>query len=345
MALLSPPPNPTDESAWLNYFALSHEQIESEISQAHLKNEESYVGHGLSAEALYTSFADYYQMLTHPLIRPGDTFVDVGAGICKGSLIAKALDLKIDVLSLELVQERVEAATQALIKKDLSTSGLHVCDLLSESLPRAKHYFIYLPTGVLLSKLLLELRQYCQDSDFYVWCIESHGDLVPTLKHLAPWLELVSDQEKLHSIRHDQALYIFKSSKRQEYESEIFPKQNELCHLLKPQHDQAALIIRDRDLGSQSDYLWLADLKGLSMGVRPQFLQAHFPDREFAWDKIEHILPAPPEQFLAWFKARREEKYFAKLGYVRKIIISPDPIIEFSSAGRIPLIEASKWIS
>lgn len=342
MALLVPPDNPKDESAWLSYFELAHENIESGVSSSHLKNEESYVGHGLSAEALYTSFADYHQMLTHPLMAPGDTLIDVGAGICKGALLAKALKLPVEVISLELVSERVEAAREALLKKELNPAGLIECDLLSETLPKAKHYFLYLPTGILLSKILLELRDYARDSDFYVWCIESHGDLVPTLNQLAPWLELIDDRVELHSLRHDPHLYIFKSSRREIYESENFPKQNEICELLKAGCDLAGLVIRDRDLGATSDYLWLADLKGLSMGVRPQFLQAHYPDREFSWDQVESTLETPSDEFLYWVRARREERYFPKLGQVRKIILSPMPTIEFSIAGRVPLSEANK---
>lgn len=336
--------NYQNEAEALQYFGLLHEEIESAISSLHLGNEESYVGHGLTAEALYTSFADYHQMLTHPLIKSSDRFVDVGAGICKGSLLAQALNLPIEVVSLELVSERVEAAKAAANVRGFKTNSFIQSDLLRDKLPKAKHYFIYLPTGILLTKVLRELGEYAREFDFHVWCIESHGDLVPTLKNLAPWLELESDQDQLFSLRHDPSLYIFKSTQRREYARELFQFQNKLCHELSQNMSDAQIVVSDRDLGGAEDYQWLASIEGLSMGVRPGTLQAHYPDREFAWDKIENVLCRCEKKYAHWIKARAESTSFANLGEVRKIIISPTARIEFSSGARLNLEEAdSLW--
>ncbi len=335
--------NPADEQGCLAYFNLCHDEIESHISSDHLKNEESYVGHGLTAEALYTSFADYHQMLTHPLVKSDDIFIDVGAGLCKGSLLAGAIGLKTNVLSLELVAERVEAAKNSARSKGQTTEGYIVSDLLQESLPKGNHYFIYLPTGILLSKVIAELKELAKSEQFYVWCIESHGDLVATLLNLAPGLELYDQCELRSSIRHDQTLYIFKSSKKEQYEREKFPFQNQICQHQRVCDQMAQIVVEDRDLGSEHSYLWLADTKGLSMGVREAHLQAHYPDREFPYRQVREILPTPPEEFSFWVWARRSEKVFSNLGQVRKIIISPTKTIEFSVAGRIPLSEAQRW--
>lgn len=328
-----------NEVEWHRYFGLCHQRIESSISQTY-PSTDSYVGHGLTQEALYTQFSDYLKMFKHPLVKAGQTFVDVGAGLGKGTLLCQALELDLKVLSLEYVWERHRAGKDALKRLNLNSEDMMHVDLMIKPLPQAQHYFIYLPTGPLLSHIIEQLKVMAQTQDFHVWVIESHGDLIPTLKKFAPHLELLSEEIPLDSERHCNKLTIFKSSQRQAYEHEDFTFQNEI-HLKG--HGYA--LVEDCDLGSKEAYLWLASLKGISMGVRENHLQVFYPNREFHFNKIQKILDAPPTIFKIWCDIREEQKDFPHLGAVRKIITSPTALIEFSNGTRLPLKEAESLLS
>lgn len=326
------------EAEWLQHFGLFHEEIETKISGSYLQNE-SYVGHGLTADALYTSFADYYTLLTHPLVKAGDTIVDLGAGVGKGTLLARSLNLDLTVLSLEYVRERHEAGLQALKQLKLPHHEMICCDLMTTPVPAADHYFIYLPTGILLTKILAQLKQRAQNHSFLVWVIESHGDLIPTLQNFAPFLRLNPEQIKLDSHRHSPFLSVFTATTDKNYEREIFPFQNEI-------NNSAAshLLIEDCDVGSQAPYFWLANIEGISMGVRPEHLQVFYPNREFHWQQIREVLHKLPTDLTRWVTARQLQQNFSGLGEVRKIITAPRPMIEFSQGTRLPLEVAGQLL-
>lgn len=327
------------EAEWLQHFGLFHEEIETQITGSYHHNE-SYVGHGLTADALYTSFADYYTLLTHPLIRPGDTLVDLGAGVGKATLLARTLNLDLSVLSLEYVRERHLAGVQALERLQLPTHEMICCDLMTTPVPVADHYFIYLPTGVLLAKILAELRERAQTHSFFVWVIESHGDLIPTLMNFAPFLKLHSERIVLESHRHTPFLNIFQATTETTYQSENFPFQNEINS-----SPHAHLLIEDRDVGADTSYLWLASTKGISMGVRPEHLQVFYPNREFHWGQLRKVIHEAPLELTAWINARERQQKFSGLGEVRKIITAPSPTIEFSQGARLPLEVARQLLT
>ena len=168
------------EQKLLTLFGINHDKIEKQIKSL---EPDYYVG--LDQFAFATSFKDYFTILSD--LDRAQTLVDLGAGHCKGSLLANALDTR-RVLSLEVESVRVENAIKASKALGLESIDMKVFDLLSEVPPLEEAYYIYLPLGPLIFKVLEVLLKHNHKCCLYV--VESHGDVIDFYESLPEWFTL-----------------------------------------------------------------------------------------------------------------------------------------------------------
>ncbi|MDD0853523.1 hypothetical protein HBN50_10460 [Halobacteriovorax sp. GB3] len=314
-------------------------------TQKDLYNQESYISEQLNTLALNTSFFEWKTILDQ--IEPRETLCDLGSGYSKGTLLSNLLD-QWTVHSLELVERRVEVATKALKKATHDTSrirgSIKRSDLLKDSFPICDNYFLYLPCGELLEHLLDGLEKLSQTNNLQIIAIESHGDLINTLKRCS-WLEL-DRSIKMKMPRHDQMLYFFKPreiSSRLEEKRELDKKVkslidelnkkkkinltlelDEFCQLKKHSDSDTQLIIQD------DDHLWLCDLSSsvpCHLDARHVYLESTYPKRRFLLSKCTGLL-IPDGKLKKIVNERRLENQ------IRKIIIEPQKLIEYKNGQR-----------
>jgi hypothetical protein len=158
---------------WVNFerlMAIEHDRIEKFV--------EDKADHypSLNPAALYTPLEDFYQIMTHPLIK-GD-WCDMGCGVGAGVLFYAWLFPERKSLGVEFSHSRAQAGQEAQQKLGLKNAQILEADLLLTSLPKANNYFLYFPTGKALDRILTELEG---DQDSRIIAIESHGDLFSRL--------------------------------------------------------------------------------------------------------------------------------------------------------------------
>lgn len=184
---------------WSTRCGLDYKKIESQ--NLHLDDS---LYPALGPEALYTSFADYYQLFSH-LPEQVIHVCDLGAGVGRLAPVWKELRPSGEVSLVELVESRMKAARE--IGEKLCLSGIHYyqADLLQQEIPSADAYFIYLPVSKVLEKILDDLRKKARRT--YLICIESHGNLYERLS-VVDELQL-REKVKLFSQRHNSFGHIY----------------------------------------------------------------------------------------------------------------------------------------
>lgn len=144
---------------------------------------------GLEEQALSTPFKDYFTILND--LSAKDSLVDMGAGYCKGEVLALALESKVSVRSLEVSPERLEYAQKWATQLNLDFKSNETFDILSRELPLADAYFVYLPLGALILKPLERLlRAGEKGHSFCLYVVESHGDMFDFFEGLSHWFKL-----------------------------------------------------------------------------------------------------------------------------------------------------------
>ena len=186
------------------FLGLDHQLIERGVSSP---NPEVYCG--LEELALSTPFDDYYSILKD--IEANSTLVDLGAGHSKGSILSKALGQD-NVLSLEVEKSRVFEVKKIAQRLGVNAEGIEVFDLLSEDIPLAQNYFIYLPLGALIFKPIEFLLKENHCAYFYV--MESHGDVLDFFNACTNWFYLVKVLPSQTS-RHKTGIYKYRFNPRE----------------------------------------------------------------------------------------------------------------------------------
>lgn len=159
----------------------------------------------LTNEALSTSYFDYYKIFK--FLGGGKTLIDLGAGFCRGTLLAHLLNENLRCISLEIDHSRIQPA-----KSFLSTRSKDLIqgDIFGPSLPglqQADALFLYLPAGKLFYQILKHLLE--GKRSLIIIAIESHGQLIPHLD-LFPSLfkhKMVLAQTAVD--RHDRNIYVY----------------------------------------------------------------------------------------------------------------------------------------
>ena len=155
---------------------INPKQVENELTDG---TPETYIGKGLLPEALFTSYKDCYQILSSLQIRPGETLIDLGAGIGRMAITAALFFPHLKVRSIEIVRERLDQGIKVYKKLGLPIDGFINERFENVDLQIPQYIFLYLPTDSSLKKVMNALKKI--DAPLTIIAIESHGDLLPCL--------------------------------------------------------------------------------------------------------------------------------------------------------------------
>jgi len=100
---------------------------------------------GLPTDSLQTPYTEMRQMLDALMLPEGATLCDLGAGYGRMGFVVEACHPTLRFLGLELVGERVQEGSRALVRHGCSRARLVEQDLTDPrfELPRAQAYFVY----------------------------------------------------------------------------------------------------------------------------------------------------------------------------------------------------------
>ncbi|MDC0253728.1 hypothetical protein OAK75_02445 [Bacteriovoracales bacterium] len=333
-------------------------KVESELSGG---TPETYIGKGLLPEALFTSYKDCYQILSSLQTRPGETLIDLGAGIGRMAITAALFFPHLKVKSIEIVKERLDLGIKVYKKMGLPIDGFINERFEKVDLQTPHYIFLYLPTDSSLKKVMYTLKKI--EAPLTLIAIESHGDLLPSLTKNYPWLKKQKKTLKTFSKRWDESISFFKTipelktflqeekdlykkifenlEKNGRVEIKDIPIKWRHTFLLElSESKKYELVIEDQDIGMDKKYFWLASTYQLKNSLKNNY-QANFPEREFSIEQISSIIKTDPS-LNKWRELRFQDSSFYSFGKIRKIIISPKKSIEFSIKGRVLLDELNK---
>lgn len=161
----------------------------------------------IDQEALNTSYFDFFQILE--AIPKKSTIVDIGSSYSRLNLLNDYLELDHKVINIEVVEERLKAA------KDYCRPHHEflALDILNPKfkLPIADYYFLYIPTGKILEKVLTDLVEIAKNKTIHIIAIESHGNLIDLLWMNEAWLSEMPLKLKTSLPRHKSEIYFFES--------------------------------------------------------------------------------------------------------------------------------------
>ncbi len=305
-------------------FHFDHKNIENEVRErpGHYKD--------LHPEALYTSYEDLVSILKGPWVT--GTWIDLGAGVGLSSLMYACLYPDRKSIAIESDTARIDAGIK---KRD--TLGLLNCEFIHDDLetcmlPDGETYFLYFPTGMVLDRILCELRHL--EKFKRLIAIESHGDLLSRLEK-ENWLHPVGTIPLKAPRHHPEAVV---------YERVIAPAEygpHQISFLNK------LLCIEDKDYSQ-----WIGESRGLEWLSGDQY-QLVYPPRTIRWSQVQKIINEEDLDERSYFlvKLRRHsplviQTHDRKLdGSIRKIVVSPSFKVELSSGELIEWedIKSIKW--
>tara|TARA_R110000868_G_scaffold117600_15_gene312593 strand:- start:92289 stop:93092 length:804 start_codon:yes stop_codon:yes gene_type:complete len=258
----------------------------------------------LSFEALNTPKEDWRELFNFMSRMGLKTLFDAGAGNALSAQVAQSEYPSLCVHAHEIVSERLSSL-------DLPNQVLKICDLMQEPIPICDLTFLYLPTGPLLERILLQLPD-----NALIAAVESHGDLFDRLDECCELLEELNISAK----RHHPSMHIYRYRK---VTSDLRQKIRELSTI----ESLLQLEVKDADPVT-GEYVWSADIQGCTLESNG-IIETLWPPRRFSLESVVTInWPKWPELILQ-----------RRLGYWRKIIISPVSLKETPQGERIHINE------
>ena len=342
-------------------FGIDFRLIESRVIPE--SDKASYTSIKIEDSALYNSYFDFYRLKQKLPLREGDHIVDLGSGYGRMKLLYNLLFPEIKVTAIEKIEKRMKPGFEALKSLNLPTDDFHCDDLQTCPLPKADYYFYYLPKGELLDIIMKRLEDIACYNPLTLITIESHGDLLEAFRCEYDWIK--GDARKIPTKipRHDPHFYFFKSyppktcqgilrerkdelnqafSILKDGEDLIFQKLKApfLFYLLKElgNNQSYEFLIDDQDIGQFDPYRWLGSTYGLQVGLG-KTIELLYPKRVVKLQDILFITQAE-KKFQYFIQKRFEQKPIIPFGVVKKIIVAPEEIIEFSE-GRVPFDQVS----
>lgn len=294
---------------------------------------ESYTDNEINMCALNTSYADWFLLLSR--LSPSHPLVDLGSGYSKGSIISSLYPQLCKVESFEYIKERVDSTRESLKENNLESNHIHHCDL-RDFFPKAKRYFLYLPTGELVHSILRRIEKLAKSEEIEIYAIESHGDLINFIAKES-WL----DQQvftKIKTPRHDNNIYLFKSKNVDTTNEGINEREKHLAQIFDQIKSQEVQIPPyqyfydfknsaqdfDQILFQDERGEWIGDLKGAQLCLldnkRPH-LELAYPKRRIPYTVAKKLI-RPNESLRESISRRHKDEG------IRKIYIRPRFFIE-----------------
>ena len=271
----------------------------------------------LENEALLTSYHDYLKIFSN--LGDGKTIIDLGAGFCRGTLIANYLNLNIKCLSVEIDFERVNPAIKYLD----SNEEVYCGDIMDDSykLPmQTDAIFLYIPSGLLLYRVFELLTQLGKEVIIYV--IESHGQLISNLDLLPSIFKGKEVIDSVYNSRHDSHIY------RYIYDpSAILSKfEKETYQLMMASLNKNFELHTNGELG-----VWLAPSFGMEfLEFNGQiYIQTIKPNRLLNWDGLK-ISIHNKSKLCKWFESQGKEVLKVYMN-PKKIELLSGKFVEFNS--------------
>lgn len=281
---------------------------------------------GLSPEALLTSEEDFltiFKALPHI-----QTWIEPGSGHGLGPLLFAENFPSKQSVGIEFEKARYDESLRVQRIKNLTNSEFFHQDLLHYDLPLGDAYFIYMPTGMVLDRMLDQLSGL--QHGFLLIAVESHGDLLPRLRK-ENWLE--SQMEiPLSSGRHYPNAVVFRKKGD--------PKESLHSHSFK----QNFLLIEESDSAS-----WLGESFNLEWQRGEEYL-LKTPPRTIYSDQVKKILrldeiethfhPALELRRLGELKLQTADRLIT--ASLRKIFVFPSFKLEISSGEQVEWSQIKK---
>jgi hypothetical protein len=241
-------------------FGITYEVQEKLINAT---GEELYRDH--NHEALLTSYLDYHQIFLD--MGPNKTLIDLGAGYCRGSLLALDPQYKVRCLSYELAKSRIEGALK-------HSHDIFNQDITDENfvLPKCEALFLYMPTGKILNSILKKIiKSTLENCVLYV--IESHGDFVDNLRFYSDFLVEMDSELKVSTQRHASKIYKFKLTNLDLAKNMLTTvKRNDFSNLallpywiLSYSHFDIKCRVQSKVIGQEEPRFWEASLKNATL--------------------------------------------------------------------------------
>lgn len=332
------------------YFGLSS----ALVSQS--QTAETYADGLTSSEALYTSYKDLETIRKDCEDRGIKSLADLGAGISRMAFFFEEMKSSVEVSTYEIVEERVQTAKQAYASffkrepRHIYQHDIKVCDF-----PKRDAYFLYLPVGKTLRKIIHELKKATLDKTRYLYVVESHGDLIPFICDVLPELKLEA-KYPLSTKRHHPDLHVFSFRRdiaHQELElnyiektlfdlkkskevllgkkrlsmAELIPLMDEL-----EKSDDVQIIIEEERMDIGPTY-WIGDILGFENGAKPGSLILCQPPRTISLESINGFF-IPEGKIKELIELRKLSK---QKPVPRKIFIRPELILELSDGSLHPI--------
>lgn len=311
--------------------------------------------HGLTTEALYSSYHDVAPVMEWLYAQGARSWCDIGCGAGRTPLLWSWLHPEARGIGIEIVPERVEAARAASRHSNLNNVQWMEGDFASPSLPlpEADVFFIYLATGPSLDALLEKIKRMSRAS--WVVVVESHGDLCPRLEWESWWLQPHAMRFPLRSQRHDPWVRLYRTRSvhaalalERSWEmragvlpSELLTHPSPLGYLLSKSY----LLHWELVIG-EGEEMWTMDTLGLKWHDH-QTVQGIHPPRQVVWGRgtlvgLRHV----PQDgaYGRWARLRRNGTKLRVRGLdasvrsglvLRKIMLAPREILEFSDGSRL----------
>jgi SAM-dependent methyltransferase len=328
------------------------DKTERNLQESAHNYRDSYIDDKIKSLALQTSYLDFIQIFTFLDLKPNEHFIDIGAGYGRSSFLINMLFNKTRSTAIEHVRSRVQASKDAAIKYHIPLRSFQCEDILKSdyTLPIGEYYFLYLPIGNLLFKVLNDLKSKAHTKSFKIIAIESHGELINRLEK-EKWLSQGPCELESISPRHDNKVYIYEVNRNGLSTADSLLQKIERLHFLKESNFQ--ILIRDKDINSNDSYIWSASSKELEFNLlndKEIKLDLKYPQRSI---KIKDIVDIDNSTYPPFYFEREnnlniriktiQNSNLRIAGYVRKIITSPLLIIEFSSIGRVSHSDITYW--
>lgn len=317
--------------------------------------EETYTDGLTSAEALYTSYKDLDLIRKDAEKRNMRSLADLGSGISRMSFLFNETSSSVQCHCYEVVEERVLTAQEAFLKHfKHPAKGIHNHNLRKDLFPKHDAYFIYLPVGKSLRKIIRELKKITHE-EIILYVIESHGDLLSFLKTMLPELKVL-ETYSLNGKRHHPELHVFSykrdlqlkkeeedfihesESQLQNKEKVLFSNQKPptnghiltLLDLLEEEKNHYQILIQD-----QVNQEWVGDLSGYQNGAREGTIDLLNPPRMI---KLESVLGLinPQDDLIKLIQKRRDKKLQP---LPRKIFLKPLKQVEYSDGSILAIPE------